>query len=79
MTEIRINPTLININASALADNTSRLAANESADYVQNQSLVGNISYLSNVVTRGPLTGNKKVNAMGFDTSSGELIFDIET
>ena len=79
MTEIRINPTLISTNASQVSANQSSLAANESADYIVNQSLTANISYLANTVTRGPLSGNKKVNAMGYDTSSGELIFDIET
>lgn len=78
MPEIRINPSIINTNASQVAENTSSLASNQSVDYVQNQSLIGNISYMSNLVRKGPLSGQKKVNELGYDQSSGEIIFDIE-
>lgn len=45
---------------------------------IQQSKILGLPTGLANKIDKGPVTGNKKVNAIGYDTTTGELVMDVE-
>lgn len=82
--EIRFKPSLVGTVADG-AITTAKLAdeavtnAKVKTDAAIQQSKVQDLpTDLAGKVTTGPLTGDKKVNGLGYDTTTQEIIYDVE-